>query len=275
MLLKNYVNEMIYRYFIEKGELFRLVMDSKQMVLRGRRIAKGIAKQLYMLGFNKGKILDVGCGTGRVSIPLAEMGFDVVGIDISPTYIDIANKRAKEKGLESKALFFVCDAREMSKCVESYRPFTSVIFVWSSVLGYYDEETDMKILSMAYEVSADKASLIIADAVNKEYISFSQYVLGFTKRVAEYDNVVVIEKTIYNPATGNVLIKQDFYRRDKNNLLFLGESHFEFHVYSLDELVKLANKAGWCLHKVLVDLSGEARYSPMNSINVIFSKCRQ
>lgn len=266
---------MIYKYFVEKGELFRLVMDSRPMMLRGRRIAKGIAKQLYMLGFDKGKILDVGCGTGRISLPLAEMGFDVIGIDISPVYVDIANKRASEKGLKDKAIFLLCDARELSKCVGKYKPFASIIFVWSSVLGYYDEETDARIFSMTYEVSSDKAVLIIADAINKEYLSISQYVLGIAKRALEYDNIVVIEKTLYNPATGNVLIKQDFYRRDGNNLVFLGNSHFELHVYSLDELVRLANKAGWCLYKVLVDLSGEAGYSPLNSTNIIFSKCKQ
>lgn len=273
--LKLNSDEMIYKYFIEKGELFRLIMDSRPMMLRGRRIAKGIAKQLYMLGFDKGRILDVGCGTGRVSIPLAEMGFDVVGIDISPIYIDIASKRADEKGLRDKATFLLCDARELSKCVEKYKPFTSVIFVWSSVLGYYDEETDAKILSMAYEVSSDRAVLIIADAVNKEYWSLSQYFFGIAKRALEYDDIVVLEKTLYNPATGNILIKQDFYRRNGSDLKFLGNSHFELHVYSVDELVRLASKAGWCLYKVLVDLSGEAGYSPINSTNIILSKCRQ
>ncbi len=35
----------------------------------------------------KGKVLDVGCGQGRNAIPLAEMGYQVHAIDVSPTAI--------------------------------------------------------------------------------------------------------------------------------------------------------------------------------------------
>ncbi len=39
------------------------------------------------------RILDAGCGTGALSVELAKRGAQVVGIDISPALIDIAEKR--------------------------------------------------------------------------------------------------------------------------------------------------------------------------------------
>ncbi|MGB3244927.1 MAG: magnesium protoporphyrin IX methyltransferase [Sulfitobacter sp.] len=39
------------------------------------------------------RILDAGCGTGALAVELAERGADVVGIDISPRLIEIAEKR--------------------------------------------------------------------------------------------------------------------------------------------------------------------------------------
>ncbi|MEP6020447.1 MAG: magnesium protoporphyrin IX methyltransferase [Paracoccaceae bacterium] len=39
------------------------------------------------------RILDAGCGTGALSFELAERGADVVGVDISPQLIEIAQKR--------------------------------------------------------------------------------------------------------------------------------------------------------------------------------------
>lgn len=42
-------------------------------------------------------ILDVGCGTGRLSIPLSTEGFDVVGIDVSMEMLAIAKKKAGDR----------------------------------------------------------------------------------------------------------------------------------------------------------------------------------
>lgn len=44
-------------------------------------------------------VLDLGCGTGRNSNYLAELGNNVTGIEISKTAIDIAKRRAQELGL--------------------------------------------------------------------------------------------------------------------------------------------------------------------------------
>ncbi|OGI15888.1 hypothetical protein A3K63_00810 [Candidatus Micrarchaeota archaeon RBG_16_49_10] len=49
-----------------------------------------------------GKILDICSGSGTQSLFLTERGFDVIGIDISPTAVKISRERAKESGLESK-----------------------------------------------------------------------------------------------------------------------------------------------------------------------------
>lgn len=43
------------------------------------------------------KTIDLGCGTGNYAIYLASAGFDVRGIDISPTAIKIAKKKRKEE----------------------------------------------------------------------------------------------------------------------------------------------------------------------------------
>ena len=48
---------------------------------------------------NKLRILDAGTGTGFLALPLAEMGYDVVGIDLSEGMLSRAVKKAKERGL--------------------------------------------------------------------------------------------------------------------------------------------------------------------------------
>jgi len=51
--------------------------------------------------------VDFGCGTGNYAIYLARKGFDVTGIDISPTAIRIATEKAKKRGVRCN--FIIAD----------------------------------------------------------------------------------------------------------------------------------------------------------------------
>ncbi len=45
------------------------------------------------------QVLDLGCGDGTTAIPLAQLGADVIGIDIARNLVEVGNKRAAEAGL--------------------------------------------------------------------------------------------------------------------------------------------------------------------------------
>ena len=45
------------------------------------------------------RILDIGCGGGLLSEPLARMGADVTGIDLAPSHIEGARQHAEDNGL--------------------------------------------------------------------------------------------------------------------------------------------------------------------------------
>tara|TARA_Y100000996_G_scaffold415486_1_gene410525 strand:+ start:10312 stop:11067 length:756 start_codon:yes stop_codon:yes gene_type:complete len=45
---------------------------------------------------SKGKVLEIGCGTGRVTIPIAQANIKIVGIDISKNMINILNRKIKD-----------------------------------------------------------------------------------------------------------------------------------------------------------------------------------
>ncbi|MFH0929159.1 MAG: class I SAM-dependent methyltransferase [Candidatus Aenigmatarchaeota archaeon] len=59
-------------------------------------------------------VLDVGCGTGRLAIPIAKKGIKVVGIDMSKKMIDIARNKAKADGLGNKVKFLQRDMKKFN-----------------------------------------------------------------------------------------------------------------------------------------------------------------
>jgi len=56
----------------------------------------------------RGDVLDVGCGEAAVDLYLAERGFTTVGLDLSPTAIELATAEAVKRGL-TNASFEVAD----------------------------------------------------------------------------------------------------------------------------------------------------------------------
>jgi ubiquinone/menaquinone biosynthesis C-methylase UbiE len=59
----------------------------------------------HLLGDVRGKtVLDLGCGKGGNIIPLLERGARVIGIDISPDLIAIAQKRLRDANLEASLM---------------------------------------------------------------------------------------------------------------------------------------------------------------------------
>jgi 2-polyprenyl-3-methyl-5-hydroxy-6-metoxy-1,4-benzoquinol methylase len=59
------------------------------------------------------RVLDVGCGVGRWSLPMAARGADVTGIDLAQSMVAEASRRAAARGLSSRCRFLERDLAEL------------------------------------------------------------------------------------------------------------------------------------------------------------------
>lgn len=57
-------------------------------------------------------VLDLGCGTGRMTVELAKRGYDMTGIDYSPEMLDRARMRAESDGIGDGILWLCQDMSE-------------------------------------------------------------------------------------------------------------------------------------------------------------------
>lgn len=56
-------------------------------------------------------VLELGCGTGRVTIPIAQAGVDIVGLDNSPAMLEVARRKAGDAGNPRWVLAEMADFR--------------------------------------------------------------------------------------------------------------------------------------------------------------------
>jgi ubiquinone/menaquinone biosynthesis C-methylase UbiE len=74
----------------EKGDFTRIAQtmrDSGEALVQGLGIRKGL------------RVLDLGCGDGTTALPAAQLGADVLGVDIAANLVEAGNRNARDRGL--------------------------------------------------------------------------------------------------------------------------------------------------------------------------------
>ena len=80
------------------------------------------------LGITKGlHVLDLGCGDGTTAIPEANLGAEVLGIDIAANLVEAGNNRVKEFGL-TNIIFQEGDAKNLVGLKDNYFDLVVTIF---------------------------------------------------------------------------------------------------------------------------------------------------
>jgi SAM-dependent methyltransferase len=69
-------------------------------------------------GWVHGDVLDIGCGLGDNAVYLAKSGHKVTGLDISPTALITAERRAKDAGVDVK--FAVADSTKLNGYTDAF-----------------------------------------------------------------------------------------------------------------------------------------------------------
>jgi SAM-dependent methyltransferase len=74
--------------------------------------------ELAQSGAIRGRVLDVGCGTGEHALMAAALGLEALGVDAAPTAIALAEKKARERGLTAR--FLVWNALQLAELGEEF-----------------------------------------------------------------------------------------------------------------------------------------------------------
>jgi ubiquinone/menaquinone biosynthesis C-methylase UbiE len=122
--------------------------------------ARGIKRRLKL---RKGQsVLDVPCGQGRVTIPLARLGMKAYGLDRQAHYIRLAKAAAKRQ--RAKVEFTVGDMRALP-----FREKFNGLFNWFGSFGYFSDKENRKVLEGFYRALKPGGQLLV-EGLNKDFI---------------------------------------------------------------------------------------------------------
>lgn len=113
---------------------------------------------------SEGRVLDLACGPGRHSIPLAKRGWRVTGVDRSPFLLNKAREYADCERLDIE--FIQEDMRYFSRP----NSYDLVLSLYSS-FGFFDDPADnIKVLENAY-ASLKKGGTLFLDLPGREVLA--------------------------------------------------------------------------------------------------------
>ena len=88
----------------------------------------------------QGNILEIGAATGRYTLGLAKLGYQITAVDMSEKLLEIARQRTLEEGLGKQVSFILGDARDLSSIQK--KDFDAVLLM--GPLYHLVEEMDRK-----------------------------------------------------------------------------------------------------------------------------------
>lgn len=169
------------------------------------------------------KILDLGCGAGRTTLPLYEQGFQkIVGIDLSKTAIKNAKMLAKQKKLEVQ--FLVADVLELPFEDNSW---DGGIFSFNGLFCIPKKENRLKALQEIKRVLKPGAKLVFT-AHNRELMKMFKSHYNQEKKLWEENKQ---DERLYD--YGDILVDIE---KDQQPLFLHMPTHYE-----VIELIKQAN----------------------------------
>ena len=180
-----------------------------------------------------GLVLDLGCGTGKLTRLLEDAGYDMIGIDYSGEMLEIAREHQEEG---SNILYLLQDMREF----ELYGTVKAVVSVCDS-MNYITEEEDLLQVFRLVNNYLDPKGLFIFDlnTVYKYKELLGETTISENREEGSFiwDNYYEEEEQI-NEYDLTLFIKEkdNLYRKYE-------ETHFQ-KAYTLEKVKELLEKAG-------------------------------
>ncbi|MDY3774383.1 MAG: class I SAM-dependent methyltransferase [Eubacterium sp.] len=195
---------------------------------------------LLEYGIESGHVCELGCGTGEMVRRLADAGYEVTGIDISPNMLALAAE--KTQGQE-KVHYFEEDMTDFS-----LHKMADVVLCICDSMNYLLREEDLLAMFRCIRENLVKGGICILDM--KTAYCF-QKVMGNQVRVDETEDALMIWDNTYEEETHiNEYILTMFVEEKETGMYERYDECHEQRAYSSEEIQKLAEQMSLQIERV-------------------------
>lgn len=229
------------------GEDYLLVYRHRNRAAADREV-QWAAERLHLN--QEDQVLDLCCGTGRHSIALDELGFNVTGIDLSPVLLKHA--KASSQGRDIRYI-----RGDMRRLPFEEDCFDAVFNLFTS-FGYFIEDAENQ------QVLREIRRVLRPDG---------RFIIDYLNRTAVEKNLV--PKSEREESGTRILEKRwidgDYVRKEITLTDADGRRHYQERVkmYTREQMVTMMEQAGLMVEDVYGDFEGHP-YNAENSPRMIF-----
>lgn len=182
-----------------------------------------------------GRLLDLPCGNGRLSLPMALLGYEVTGVDFSPTFVEEA--RSAAKAYKGKTNFINADMRALT-----YENEFDGAFCMGNSFGYFDRGDTTNFLKSLSKSLKPKARFIMESFMVAECF----LVNGSEREWLQRGDMYMLVENNYDCRKSIVESKYIFIVNGKE------ETRCATHwVYTTGELCQMLEEAGFTIEELL------------------------
>lgn len=211
-------------------------------------VSQVLSSLLTRYGKSRGLLLDLACGTGSVSVRLAEKGYEVIGVDLSPEMLSEAQNKAYSAG---QNILFLC--QDMT-ALDLYGTVDAAVCTLDGLCHLPDEESVFAALQKV-SLFMNPGGVFLFD-VNSVYKH--RVVLGNNTFVYDTDDVYCVWQNTLLSDGVTVQMDLDFFEpvSDKGDYVRQSE-RFTERAYPRETLEAMLKKAGFTVLDVFDGYSGK------------------